>query len=180
MKGKYIALLVAVFVVLLCPLMASADSLIALQLGVFSPGGDYPDTFDEGGDYGIVYTNISRRLGFEFGLHGYGIKKDVGADVGVIGAEFLVTFQDPLARIQPYAGFGFGFYSMSIYPATGAEDTGSGKGIVGEVGVRLFLEEVFVGLQLKAFSSQWDDDLPQRTIQDMGGASVDLILGVVF
>lgn len=179
MRQKYILLLAAVLL-FICPLPAGADNLLSLQLGVFSPGGDYPDNLDEGGDFGISYTNISRRLGFEAGMHGYSIKKDGWSEIGVVGAEFLLTFQDPMARLQPYAGIGFGVYSISINPASGPEDTRSGKGLVGEAGLRLFLDEVFAGLQVKAFSNKWDPDIYPGTLQDLGGGSVNLMLGVIF
>ena len=64
---------------------ASAENLLSLQVGTYSAGSDYPDNKEDGGDFGIFYTNTHRRVGFEFGVHGYRTKLRGESDIGVVG-----------------------------------------------------------------------------------------------
>ena len=159
-----------------------AENLLSLQVGSYVSGSDYPaSSEDGGGDFGIFYTNISRNVGFEIGVHGYGTPTNGLADVSVIGAELLVTVQDPMAVIQPYAGLGIGYYAITVNPLFGSEQTGNGKGVVAEVGFRVYLEEVFLGLQLKGFQNKREDVFPAlKKTEDFGGRSVNLVLGLLF
>jgi len=158
---------------------ASAENLLSIQVGAYSPGSDYPETADAGGDFGIFYTNASRRTGFELGMHGYGTKFASGAKVSALGLEVLMTFQKPLAGVQPYAGLGFGYYSIAIDPVLGGEQAHDGLGLVAEAGIRVFLDEVFLGLQVKGFTNNGDDKglLKDR---DYGGTCASLMLGLIF
>jgi hypothetical protein len=158
---------------------ASAENLLSLQVGAFSPGGDYPDNKNDGGDFGIFWTNFSRQVGFELGMHGYRTKLGGNTDIGVVGAELLVTFQNPMAPLQPYAGIGLGYYAVEVDRDWGAQSRHRGHGIVAEVGVRGYMEDLFIGFQVKGFSNETDDPGPPKDA-DYGGVSADIILGIVF
>lgn len=165
---------------LLTSVPANAENLLSLQVGAFAPGGDYRSNKDDGGDFGIFYTNTSRMVGFEAGMHGYRTKLKGQADVGVVGAEFLITFQNPMASLQPYAGLGVGFYSVEVDYDSGLEETHQGNGLVAEVGVRGYMESMFIGFQVKGFTNDGDDAgiLPKGS--DYGGVSATMVLGIIF
>lgn len=159
----------------------SAENLLSLQVGVYSPGSDYPGTAEDGKDFGIFYTRAASRVGFELGMHGYGTKLKGIADISVVGAEMLITFQKPMADVQPYAGLGMGYYSIEIDPAGGGGQTHQdGLGLVAEAGIRVFLEEIFLGLQLKGFTNDGGGNAIMPGDADYGGVSADLILGILF
>ena len=175
---KAITLSAVLFLSLSTP--ARAENLLSLQVGAFSPGGDYPGTMEDGGDFGIFYTNTTRRLGFELGMHGYRTKMRGSADVGIVGAELLVTFQDPMASVQPYGGLGFGYYTVEADYDSGAKEKYQGSGIVAEVGVRGYIESLFIGLQIKGFTNKVDEAGILPGDSDHGGVSVDMTLGMIF
>jgi len=160
---------------------AAAENLLSLQVGTYSPGSDYPDNKDNGGDFGIFYTNTNRRVGFEFGVHGYKTKLTGESDIGVVGTELLITFQDPMASIQPYAGIGVGYYAVEVENTSGLQQRHNGKGIVGEVGVRGYMEGLFIGFQVKGFTNDSNEAagrMPKGS--DYGGVSASIILGLIF
>ena len=159
---------------------ASAENLLSLQVGTYSPGSDYPDNKDDGGDFGIFYTNTNRRVGFEFGVHGYKTKLRDTSDIGVVGTELLITFQDPMASIQPYAGIGLGYYAVEVDPDWGAEQRHNGNGLVAEVGVRGYMEGMFIGFQVKGFTNESDYAGRMPKGPDYGGVSASIILGLIF
>ena len=119
-------------------------------------------------------------MGFEAGVHGYGTSIGGWADLSVIGGELLVTFQDPVAVLQPYAGFGYGYYSIAVKPVFSAEETGNGKGLIAEAGFRVFLDEMFMGLQVKGFRNKREKVFPSLKLEDFGGSSANIVLGILF
>lgn len=164
----------AVCCALLVPLAgdALADNLLSLQVGAFSPEGDYPDEYESGADFGVFYTNTNNKLGFELGMHGHSTSWG-SSEVDSVGMEFLLTFQDPMARVQPYAGLGVGAYAVTSQRVGQLERSGTGKGVVAEAGVRVFVESLFMGFQFKAISNEMGDF-------SYGGNSVNLLLGLIF
>lgn len=161
---------------------AKAENLVSLYIGSFSPGGDYPDTAEEGGDFGVAYNNTDSTVGFEIGMHGYStsapyILDDI--DIGVIGLEGLITFQPVNSTVQPYVGIGIGSYSITM-EYLGETETGSGSGIVAELGVRFFLDQVFLGLQVKGFTNTWEDPNNPDNKFNFGGSSTNMTIGISF
>ena len=179
-KAAIRVLILCAAIGLLCAGSASAENLLSIQVGAYSPGSDYPETADDGGDFGIFYTNASRRVGLEIGMHGYGTKFKSGAEVSALGLEALVTFQKPMAGVQPYAGLGFGYYSIATKPVTGGEQAHDGFGLVAEAGIRVFMDEMFLGLQVKGFTNNGQDRGLLAKDPDYGGKSASLMLGMVF
>jgi hypothetical protein len=159
---------------------ASAENLLSFQVGVYSPGSDYPESKDDGGDFGIFYTNTHSRVGFEFGVHGYRTRLKGDSDIGVVGAELLFTFQDPMASVQPYAGLGVGYYAIEVDYERGGGQRHNGNGFVAEVGVRGYLEGIFIGFQVKGFTNHSDEASRLTKDSDYGGVGATLILGVIF
>ena len=159
---------------------AMAESLLSLHVGAFSPGGDLKDSSaDGGGDFGIFYTYAGGSIGFEAGMHGYG--SSVGStEIGVVGLELLITFQDPMATVQPYAGLGVGTYNIEIDPPGSAPDASEdGFGFVAEAGLRVYISDLFLGFQVKMFTNEFDAGGSGNEL-DYGGTSLNLILGTIF
>lgn len=176
------ALIVAALVILFALLIAGAahaEGLVSLHVGNFDPGSDYSKTLKEGPDYGIYYTYVAGTLGFEGGMHGYSVS-DNSVDIGVVGLEMLITMQPETETIQPYLGLGFGTYNIVVEPATGSSSHGEGSGFIAQGGLRIYLEQSFVGVQVKTFTNKWEDPAdPNRTV-DYGGTSATIFIGTVF
>ena len=176
MKTRLLGLALVCALLLSVSAEAQAEGLVSMRIGVFYPGNDYSDAVADGGDYGIYYTNVSSTLGFEVGMHGYSLKGG-GEEIGVTGLEAMIIFQsDPSLTFQSYAGFGFGVYGISYDPAIGPQRNEDGTGAVLQLGIRSFMETLFMGLQVKGFTNTWGGN----NDMDLGGYSTNIVLGMVF
>ena len=168
-----LSLIVAVVLALSALPAMAEDNLVSANLGLFSPGADYDNSYDSFGPMmGISLIRVNEYAGLEFGLSSYDIGSG-GSGASALGLEILVHFQGRDYDFQPFMALGMGVYETSFSDPYGElNDTGTGFVLKG--GARYYFtidreyiteeDKYFVGAYLKFFSNNisfpLEDNLP--------------------
>lgn len=174
---------------------------IEFGAGIFTPGGDYTDAWDNGADFNLNYIyNVTDFFAVDSGIHAYatsadtsydagGYRQNVSSDINTTGLELLGRLYNNVNNVRFYVSAGLGFYNNDIsvngvsYTNYYTDNTSNTVGLVGKAGVDFITDTgVYFGVNVKKFTNEdtfhYNDGTSQRV--DLGGTSVNAVVGYTF